>query len=98
MTETPATSSPTVSLFRRANQPNSGAESTVEAVLGHLRTGRWVDAVAAVRAEPDKDERRRLKLRTLPAIAFSGTFEARRNDELRAHSGFVLHVVEVEAD
>lgn len=78
-----------VSLFRRANRPDDVGQGTIGAVLDGIRTGRWADPVAAVRAVQAKDERKRLKLGTLPAAAFSGTFSRRANDALLAHSGFV---------
>lgn len=79
----------TVSLFRRANRPDAVGVADVAAVLDGIRSGRWADAVASVRAASSKDDRKRLKLDLLPAAAFSGTFRRRANNALLAHSGLV---------
>ncbi|MEO1571662.1 MAG: AAA family ATPase [Bacteroidota bacterium] len=78
-----------MSLFRRANRPHDVGEGTVGTVLDGIRAGRWADPVAAVRAAGTKEERKRLKIATLPATAFSGTFRRRANGALLTPSGFV---------
>jgi predicted P-loop ATPase len=56
--------------------------------LEGVRTGKWQDIVLQVRATPDKAERDKLK-KTAPLVTVSGSFSARKDDAIRAHSGFI---------
>ena len=53
-----------------------------------VRTGKWQDIVLQVRATPDKDERDKKK-KSAPLVTVSGSFSARKDEALRAHSGFI---------
>jgi hypothetical protein len=56
--------------------------------LEGVRTGKWQDIVLQVRSTPDKSERDKLK-KTAPLVTVSGSFSARKDDAIRAHSGFI---------
>jgi predicted P-loop ATPase len=56
--------------------------------LEGVRTGKWQDIVLQVRATPDKEERDKKK-KTAPLVTISGSFSARKDDAIRAHSGFI---------
>jgi predicted P-loop ATPase len=56
--------------------------------LEGVRTGKWQDIVLQVRSTPDKAERDKLK-KTAPLVTVSGSFSARKDDAIRAHSGFI---------
>jgi hypothetical protein len=56
--------------------------------LEGVRTGKWQDIVLQVRATPDKEERDKKK-KSAPLVTVSGSFSARKDDAIRAHSGFI---------
>lgn len=56
--------------------------------LEGVRTGQWQDIVLQVRATSDK-EQRNTKKKTAPLVTVSGSFSARKDDAIRAHSGFI---------
>jgi hypothetical protein len=56
--------------------------------LEGVRTGKWQDIVLQVRSTPDKAERDKLK-KSAPLVTVSGSFSARKDDAIRAHSGFI---------
>jgi hypothetical protein len=56
--------------------------------LEGVRTGKWQDIVLQVRATPDKEERDKKK-KSAPLVTISGSFSARKDDAIRAHSGFI---------
>jgi predicted P-loop ATPase len=56
--------------------------------LEGVRTGKWQDIVLQVRATADKEERDKKK-KTAPLVTVSGSFSARKDDAIRAHSGFI---------
>ena len=56
--------------------------------LESVRTGKWQDIVLQVRATADKDERDKKK-KSAPLVTVSGSFSARKDEALRAHSGFI---------
>jgi hypothetical protein len=56
--------------------------------LEGVRTGKWQDIVLQVRATKDKDERDKKK-KSAPLVTVSGSFSARKDEALRAHSGFI---------
>ena len=58
------------------------------AFIEGVRTGKWQDIVLQVRATPDKDERDKKK-KSAPLVTVSGSFSARKDEALRAHSGFI---------
>ena len=52
------------------------------------RTGKWQDVVLQVRATSDKEERDKKK-KSAPLVTVSGSFSDRKDEALRAHSGFI---------
>lgn len=56
--------------------------------LEGVRTGKWQDIVLQVRATSDKEERDKKK-KSAPLVTVSGSFSARKDDAIRAHSGFI---------
>jgi len=58
------------------------------AFIEGVRTGKWQDIVLQVRATKDKDERDKKK-KSAPLVTVSGSFSARKDEALRAHSGFI---------
>lgn len=56
--------------------------------LQAVKFGKWKKQVEAVRAEPEKEVRTRLKSK-LPAVTISGTFTERQESSLVTHSGFI---------
>jgi hypothetical protein len=58
------------------------------AFIEGVRTGKWQDIVLQVRATADKDERDKKK-KSAPLVTVSGSFSARKDEALRAHSGFI---------
>jgi predicted P-loop ATPase len=56
--------------------------------LEGVRTGKWQDIVLQVRATSDKEERDKKK-KSAPLVTISGSFSARKDDAIRAHSGFI---------
>jgi hypothetical protein len=60
----------------------------LESFIEGVRTGKWQDIVLQVRATEDKDERDKKK-KSAPLVTVSGLFSARKDEALRAHSGFI---------
>jgi hypothetical protein len=58
------------------------------AFIEGVRTGKWQDIVLQVRATADKDERDKKK-KSAPLVTVSGSFSARKDEAIRAHSGFI---------
>jgi predicted P-loop ATPase len=62
---------------------------TLVSMMEAIRSGKYKDLVDKVRQAPDKDSRRALKLKTLPAFTVSGTFSQKKAEGLDLHSGFI---------
>jgi predicted P-loop ATPase len=60
----------------------------ISSFLEGVRSGRWQDIVLDIRAAPNK-EIRDLKKKTAPLVTVSGSFAARKDDAIRAHSGYI---------
>ena len=60
----------------------------ISSFIEGVRSGRWQDIVLDIRAAPNK-EIRDLKKKTAPLVTVSGSFAARKDDAIRAHSGFI---------
>ena len=79
-----------VTLFERVDKPDNIRDTpTVDELLSAFKSGTYADAIADLRAEPDKEKRKAIKRGMLPAVTFSGTFGRRSSDALGVHSGFV---------
>lgn len=85
----------TVSLWSRCKSTTNPKQVPVRDVLERIRNPdkRTVDAIARIRAEPDKDKRTELKESTLPAVSFAVRLKNRIRDvpladKLISHSGF----------
>lgn len=75
----------TVSLFANYATPDNPVDIPL---MTFLRSKKYRRHVEAIRAEPDKKRRDRMKAQ-LPAITPSGTFTRRGNDHLIRHSGLI---------
>jgi predicted P-loop ATPase/uncharacterized protein YciI len=60
----------------------------INSFLEGIRTGRWQDIVLETRAAPTK-EIKDLKKLSAPIVLISGSFSDRKDEALRAHSGFI---------
>ena len=60
----------------------------ISSFIEGVRSGRWQDIVLDIRAAPNK-EIRDLKKKTAPLVTISGSFAARKDDAIRAHSGYI---------
>ena len=82
-----------VSLFPNVALPDNVQKTTVREVLRDIASDKYRPQIEAVReayASPaGKEAADRLKKRTLPAIAFSGTFQRRENAALVLPSGLL---------
>jgi predicted P-loop ATPase len=67
---------------------NQDVDIEIQSFLENIRTGKWQDIVLQVRATADKDERDKKK-KSAPLVTVSGSFSARKDEALRAHSGFI---------
>jgi hypothetical protein len=67
---------------------NQDIDIELSSFLEGVRTGKWQDIVLQVRSTPDKAERDKLK-KSAPLVTISGSFSARKDDAIRAHSGFI---------
>lgn len=80
-----------ISLFNPPvpGQPHKAeAEIDIDDFLNAVKFGRWKDQVQAIRQVEDKERRNALK-KNLPSVTISGTFDIRRADGVKAHSGFI---------
>ena len=77
-----------VSLFRSVRGGEQGHPVSVGALLCDFTSGKWRDAVEAVRNEADEAKRKELK-RGLPCFTPSGTFSGRKATDMTEHSGFI---------
>jgi predicted P-loop ATPase len=60
----------------------------IQGFLENIRTGKWQDIVLDVRSCSDKTERDKKK-KSAPLVTISGSFSDRKDEALRAHSGFI---------
>ncbi|RZJ92462.1 MAG: hypothetical protein EOO20_01770 [Chryseobacterium sp.] len=78
-----------ISFYKNTFDTNNDVETGIDDFLHDVLTGKYQDLVLAIRIEKDKDKRSNLKKKTLPCVAISGSFTARNDSSLRAHSGFL---------
>ena len=76
-----------ISYYKNVNTKED-VDIEINSFLEGVRTGRWQDIVLETRAAPTK-EIRDLKKRTAPIVLVSGSFSERKDEALRAHSGFI---------
>lgn len=77
-------------VFQRVDRPDGKrADGTLAAIAEAVKSDKYADQVAAIRAETDPDRRKALKLK-LPAALFSGRFKSRRAEGFIEHSGVVV--------
>lgn len=76
------------SLPKKGEPHISSEKITVIDFLNLVKYGKWKNQVEAIRVEPDKAKRDRMKL-ALPAVTISGTYVERHQDKLIDHSGFI---------
>jgi predicted P-loop ATPase len=60
----------------------------IQGFLENIRTGKWQDIVLDVRSCENKEERDKKK-KSAPLVTVSGSFSDRKDEALRAHSGFI---------
>lgn len=81
-----------ISLFKslpRKGEPHRSSETiTVSDFLSSVKYGKWQSQVDAIRAIKDKKQRDNAK-RNLPSVTISGTFDIRKEEQLKDHSGFI---------
>jgi hypothetical protein len=81
-----------ISFFNRLpkkGQPHvSSGDMSLEDFLLAVKFGKWKDIITPIRNEPDKDKRSALK-RNLISVTISGTFDERKGELLKQHSGFI---------
>jgi hypothetical protein len=77
-----------ISLFRNVTDPNPVTEITIHQFIENVIQCDYINDIAAIRSESDKDERDKLK-KKLPCFTISGTFSKRGNQYLKQHSGFI---------
>ncbi|WP_443945574.1 VapE domain-containing protein [Pedobacter sp. AW1-32] len=78
-----------ISFYKNTFDTNNDVETGIDEFLHDVLTGKYQDLVLAVRIEKDKDKRSALKKKSLPCVSVSGSFSARNDSSLRAHSGFL---------
>lgn len=78
-----------ISYYKNTFDTSNDVEIGIDDFLHEVLTGKFQDVVLAVRIEKDKDKRSALKKRSLPCVSISGSFSARNDASLRAHSGFI---------
>lgn len=66
----------------------SGADTSIDLFLHDIQDGKWQDLVLPIRTEKDEKKRTQLKSR-LPCVTVSGTFNERKDDAIKQHSGFI---------
>jgi predicted P-loop ATPase len=78
-----------ISFYKNTFDVSNDVETTIDTFLQDVLSGKYQDQVFVVRAEKDKDKRSKIKKKTLPCVAISGSFSKREDSALRAHSGFM---------
>lgn len=86
-----------ISLFPSAYATEPNATLTVTELLEGIRTGRWAEAVTAVRECGDKESRDAAK-RSVPCVTVSGTFTKRNQTSMLRHSGFICIDIDTECN
>lgn len=74
--------------YYKSIKDDQDVDIEINSFLEGIRTGRWQDIVLDIRAAPNK-EIRDLKKKTAPLVTISGSFAARKDDAIRAHSGYI---------
>lgn len=77
-----------ISTFKNSFDTNCTKETTIDDFLNSVLEGQSQDLVLAVRNCKDQKQRSELK-RKLPSVTISGSFSERKDNALRAHSGFI---------
>lgn len=77
-----------VSCFPSVSGSGAGKSLSLWSIICGLTSGKWRDAVEAVRNETDEAKRKALK-QGLPCFAPSGTFSGRKAADMTAHNGFI---------
>jgi hypothetical protein len=75
-----------ISIFKNIKSVAPIKDTKALSVLELIRDGKYKDAIAKIRIEPDKEIRNRLKAK-LPYVTFAGTFETRANNYMKKSSG-----------
>lgn len=66
--------------------------------LNNIKNGKWQDQVLKVRTIEDKSERAKAK-QSCPLVTVSGSFEERKDNKIRKHSGFIaIDLDDIEAN
>ncbi|MDD4384559.1 MAG: BT4734/BF3469 family protein [Bacteroidales bacterium] len=77
-----------ISVFHHYGNPTPAVEISIADFCGNIQQSDFVNEIAAIRAEPEKKKRDKMK-GTLPAVSISGTFSKRASQCLIKHSGFI---------
>jgi hypothetical protein len=77
-----------LSIYRNITDINSKFTVELGEALERIKKGKSRELIAKIRLEKDSEIRNAIKAK-LPSITFSGTFEARYDDQLIEHSGFI---------
>ena len=78
-----------VNLIFSLLEPENKTTITVEELVDGIVNGRWQKELEHYRSLKTEEERKDFKVRKLPAITLSGTFETTRQDSLVKHSGLL---------
>jgi len=77
-----------ISFYKDTFDTSNDQEVLLDEFLNDILTGRFQDAVLAVRNAPDKKTKDKLK-KLLPSVSISGSFKERKDSGLRSHSGYL---------
>lgn len=77
-----------ITFFKNIHEIDQPFYREIDVALNRIKSGESRKVVDAVRREPDKSLRDKLK-RKLPAVCFSGRFRSRKDSEIIDHSGFI---------
>ena len=78
-----------ISFYNNTADIKNDFEISIDEFLSDILSGKYQDLVLAVRTAKDKKAKDLLKKKTLPCVTISGSFSARNDASLRAHSGFL---------
>jgi hypothetical protein len=77
-----------LSLFNKVTDTDCSRTTTLETLIAQIKEGTFEDAVNKVRNAKTPEEKSNYK-KQLPAVTVSGTFSARKDSGLTAHSGLI---------
>ena len=86
-----------ISIFPNAYATVPSETMSMDTFLEGIKLGRWRTEVEAVRACTDKESRDDAK-RSVPCVTASGSFTARNQQSMVAHSGYLCIDVDTECD